>query len=360
MPQAQLIKQLIDANLPFATFRLPGKKQEIQIVAQNDQDVTMFDIEDIENQNGFVIAPFESTVTGKAWIIRPDIILHDKTTARAQKITLNHSFEDTSKISNLETSEEDYIHRVDYLINFLNVSSLEKIVFSRMINIPPFADFDAVDFFGALEKKYKEAYVYMFKLPDSGIWIGASPETLCHATEETVSTVALAGTRPTDDIIWTDKEINEQKIVQDFIHHILQENDIQNFVERGPVTIIAGTVVHLKTIFQIPADEANGKLGKLIRALHPTPAVCGLPKNQAFDLIKKVEKHERRFYTGFSGPWNLGEESHLFVNLRCAEIGAMGMNIYVGGGITLDSDAKDEWEETVRKSQTLLSVVEKL
>ena len=77
-------------------------------------------------------------------------------------------------------------------------------------------------------------------------------------------------------------------------------------------------------------------------------------------MIKKLEKHERRFYAGFSGPWNLGDKSHLFVNLRCAEMGDSGINVYVGGGITVDSNPEAEWEETVRKSQTLLHVVEKL
>ena len=359
MPQTQLIKQLIDANLPFAAFRLPGKKEEIQIIAQNDHSVEEMDISEIDMQKGFVCADFESTVSGKAWLIRPDIYIPDAQSVFNQLVDLNNKA-NSFKITNLETSNEDYVNRVEYLINFLNDSSLEKIVFSRMINMPPFPDFDAVEFFKALDRKYTDAYVYMFKLPNSGIWIGASPETLFHLTDEHLTTVALAGTRPTDDISWTDKEINEQKIVRDFIHGILAENNIQHFVERGPVTVIAGTVVHLKTIFQTPAAEVIGKSGKLIKALHPTPAICGLPKKQAFELIKKVEKHERRFYSGFSGPWNLGGNSHLFVNLRCAEIGKSGMNIYVGGGITVDSDPAAEWDETVRKSQTLLSVIEKL
>lgn len=359
MPQTQLIKQLIDANLPFAAFRLPGKKEEIQIVAQKDQKVEQIDISAIDKQKGFICAAFESTLSGKTWLIRPDIFIPDAQSIQNQELIQNKEINSVN-ISNLETSNEDYLHRVEYLINFLNDSSLEKIVFSRMINMPPFPDFDAVDFFNALNHKYKDAYIYMFKLPDSGIWIGASPETLYHLTDKHLTTVALAGTRPTDDISWTDKEITEQKIVRDFINGILEEHKIQHFIERGPVTIIAGTVVHLKTIFQVPAAEVIGKSGMLIKALHPTPAVCGLPKKQAFELINKIEKHERRFYSGFCGPWNLGDNSHLFVNLRCAEIGEAGMNLYVGGGITVDSDPDTEWDETVRKSQTLLSVIEKL
>lgn len=360
MPQSRLINQLLDANLPFAAFRLPGKKQEIQIVAQKDTDVELIDIENIDKQKGFIVTPFESTVTGKTWCIRPDILIKDTASAKAQKNIDSKSEKAIEKTGNLETTKDEYLQRIEYLMSYLRDSTLEKIVFSRMINIPPLPGFDPVEFFNQLEDRYTDAFIYMFKLPETGLWIGATPETLFHLTDDTVTTVALAGTRPTDDITWTDKEINEQKIVRDFIHGILKENEIDRFIERGPVTIIAGKVVHLKTIFQFPAELVKGKEGKLIRALHPTPAVCGLPKIQAYELIKKLERHERRFYAGFSGPWNLGEESHLFVNLRCAELGASGINVYVGGGITVDSVPEEEWVETDRKSQTLLSVVEKL
>ena len=359
MPQTKLINQLLGANLPFAAFRLPGKKQEIQIVAQKDHHVDLIDIEEVDKQRGFIIAPFDSTVTGKAWCIRPDIYVYNEESAKRQK-NIENQQDDDVKISNLETTKEEYLSRVEYLVEHLSDSLLKKVVFSRLINIPPLPGFDPVEFFTSLENKYTDAYVFFFKLPESGIWTGATPETLFHSTEDTVTTVALAGTRPTDDITWTDKEINEQQIVRDFVHGILSENNIDNYIERGPVTIIAGTVVHLKTIFQIPAEQVKGKAGKLIRALHPTPAVCGLPKLKAYDLIKKLEKHERRFYSGFSGPWNLGDESGLFVSLRCAEMGSSGINMYVGGGITVDSNPEAEWEETVRKSQTLLHVVEKL
>jgi len=351
---------LLDAGLPFAAFRLPGKREEIQVVAQKDANVAEVNIDDIAKHKGFVVAPFRSTVTGKAFVIRPDIFASDEKSTEKVKSFKSIKKQDDPKIANIETSEEDYLNRVEYLVDYLKNSSLKKIVFSRMINLPPFPDLEPADLFQALIDKYPEAFIYLFRLPDTGIWTGATPETLFHLDDDTATTVALAGTRPTDDITWTDKEINEQQIVRDFIHDVLYKNGVKKFVERGPVTIIAGPVVHLKTIFQIPSEAVKGKEGALINALHPTPAVCGLPKIPAYELIEKVEKHDRRFYSGFSGPWNLGGHNHLFVNLRCAEIGPSGMNIYVGGGITVDSDPKDEWEETVRKSQILLSVVEKL
>ncbi len=101
-------------------------------------------------------------------------------------------------------------------------------------------------------------------------------------------------------------------------------------------------------------------MGKLIAGLHPTPAVCGLPKADAFLLIQKAELHNRKYYTGFLGPWKMENESQLFVNLRCAELGTDKINIYVGGGLTEASNPEAEYQETVHKSKTLLSVIENL
>lgn len=146
----------------------------------------------------------------------------------------------------------------------------------------------------------------------------------------------------------------------DYIEEVLFNMDITEYGKTGPVTIKAGNVVHLKTQYNLSKKQTESKVGELIAGLHPTPAVCGLPRNKSYELIRKVEKHKRRFYSGFIGPWNLSGNSQLFVNLRCAEIYSDKLSLYVGGGLTAESKPEDEWEETVKKSQTLLSVVEKI
>jgi isochorismate synthase len=117
--------------------------------------------------------------------------------------------------------------------------------------------------------------------------------------------------------------------------------------------------VHLKTRYNLSLEELKGSTGELLAGLHPTPAVCGLPRNKAYDLIRKVEKHYRRFYTGFLGPWNLEGKSQLYVNLRCALLSAGKMSLFVGGGFTTESRPEAEWKETETKARALLSVVEK-
>ena len=121
-------------------------------------------------------------------------------------------------------------------------------------------------------------------------------------------------------------------------------------------------------------DEHENGLQKLIYTLHPTPAVCGLPKIEAMQFILDNESFNREFYTGFLGELNkevkvqprtgkLNIEnraftynkraSHLFVNLRCMQIKDNELKIYVGGGITKDSVSNKEWEETLTKSLLL-------
>ena len=104
-------------------------------------------------------------------------------------------------------------------------------------------------------------------------------------------------------------------------------------------------------------------LKTLIRALHPTPAVCGLPRGYAKKFILENEQYDRSFYTGFLGELNIKSDkkkvinSSLFVNLRCMNIDENRVSVFVGGGITKESIAKKEWEETVSKSKIMKRVL---
>ncbi len=91
--------------------------------------------------------------------------------------------------------------------------------------------------------------------------------------------------------------------------------------------------------------------------MHPTPAVAGYPKQKAIDFILENENYNREFYTGYFGFINKDKSSKLFVNLRCMQIEKKKLSVYVGGGITKDSNPLNEWQETEDKSKTLLSVL---
>jgi isochorismate synthase len=95
----------------------------------------------------------------------------------------------------------------------------------------------------------------------------------------------------------------------------------------------------------------------VIQLLHPTPAVCGLPKEQSKAFILENENYDRTFYTGFLGELNMENKTDLFVNLRCMEICESQANLFMGCGITKDSIPEKEWEESINKSFTMKRVL---
>jgi len=133
--------------------------------------------------------------------------------------------------------------------------------------------------------------------------------------------------------------------------------DIHQYKTIGPETLESGKVAHLKTSFFFPKEKVENQLGNFVAELHPTPAVCGLPKDLAHQYICENELYQRKYYTGYLGPWRLDGKVSLFVNLRCMEITSDEYILYAGGGITARSVPEKEWDETNQKAKTLLSVI---
>jgi len=356
---------LIKKGLPFAYYCLPNE-DESKLVFQKKYDLRKIDILNIEDTSGFVIADFNSAKTGMAYIIDPDFLLSEGESNNDAKEFLDSlpNKDDYHFSDNISITKSDYLDKAEYLINKLTEGELNKVVLSRVVQKTLKKKLNSGKLIKMIVNKYKEAFVFLFHLPEEGIWVGASPETLFKSVDENIFTTALAGTRLANENngnpSWTLKEKEEQHYVTLFIESLLSELGIVSYEQNGPINVIAGNLAHLETTFKIPAVEIKSKTGKLIAGLHPTPAVCGLPKADAYLLIQKAEQHQRRYYTGFLGPWKINDESQLFVNLRCAELDSNKINIYVGGGLTASSNPEAEYQETVHKSQTLLSVVENL
>ena len=96
---------------------------------------------------------------------------------------------------------------------------------------------------------------------------------------------------------------------------------------------------------------------RMIKNLHPTPAVGGIPKREGLDFISSNEKFKREYYSGYMGDVDLLGERNLYVNLRCAQLNKESISLYVGAGITAESDAELEWGETQNKAQTILQAL---
>jgi isochorismate synthase len=210
--------------------------------------------------------------------------------------------------------------------------------------------------FDDLNTAYTSTFNFIFSSAQTGTWVAASPELLLACSGTNLSTVSLAGTKPADGkSVWTAKEKKEQQYVTDFILQTLQNNNCVNISTDGSNTITAGPVDHLKTTISATASGATN-LSQVLADLHPTPATCGIPKDLALQNIIEIEEHDRKFYTGYVGLLN-NDRQTFFVNLRCMELGQKSALLYIGGGITADSIAGNEWEETERKAVTLTNVL---
>lgn len=354
----EIIRTLWSNGLPFVAYRLP-EQQEVVTFVQYSPEIEEFDIEDIESVSGFVIAPFESALKKRAFILKPDLILNSN--AHLDEVKKLPSIKDQTTpqmMHNHTSTKESYLVNASKVLEYLKNHKLQKLVLSRVIEKKLMKEFDPGLAFSILNERYSHSFNYVFHLPSIGSWLGATPEIFLRINDKEVQTVSLAGTKPADSIKWTLKERREQAIVTDFIAYQLERLGIMNYSIDGPETVLAGNVAHLSSAFLIPRCDIKDKAGKLINSLHPTPAVCGLPKKEAFEYILQLEDHKRKFYTGFLGPWQMNGHSDLFVNLRCAEFDSSKMHIFVGGGFTSSSVAESEWEETIHKSKTLLSVTE--
>jgi len=116
-------------------------------------------------------------------------------------------------------------------------------------------------------------------------------------------------------------------------------------------------LAELESCLRMYEDELENKFGACLQALHPTPSVGGLPKEAARQFILTKEKHDRAYYTGFLGPLNIQNKSHLFVNLRCLQLFNKQFVLYSGAGITAASIAENEWEETENKMMTMMNAM---
>lgn len=254
-------------------------------------------------------------------------------------------------------NKEEYLKQGEKLVAAIRNLGIQKTVLSR-IETQDFESEKALDLFYLLEKQYPTAFIYCFFDETLGTWLGASPEILFQKFGNSGFTVALAATKKvTDSSPWNQKETLEQAFVSDFILERLNQIEISDIEQTGPFEHQAGPVKHLKTDFSFSIDSHSSF--EIMEALHPTPAVSGLPQAISLELIDTLEKHQRELYAGFIG---LVEENQasVYVNLRCCQLSQRKIHLYLGGGYTKDSDPQHEWEETVNKSKTILDLVQKL
>lgn len=361
------IKKQYDSELPFVIYRKPHKEIIRGIVQKDDK----LYVSSKYTERGFVFAPFDTDLNGVLFPLE-NCDLHSGFYKQKSDLT------ESSKLSKLTPENEflksTHIALVNKGIESIKENKFKKVVLTRKeeVKVSNLSSSAAIiELFKNLLDKYPAAFIYCWYHPMVGLWLGATPESLFSLEKKTFRTMALAGTQKYEEdtkVVWSDKEKEEQSMVTDFLENTL-EKVVPILMISRPATVKAGNVLHLKTEVGGTINTRLCDIPCLIKKLHPTPAVCGLPKETSKTFIKENENYDREFYTGFLGEINFNDDTFndntkvsdsyadLYVNLRCIKIQKDIATLFVGGGITKDSDPEDEWNETVQKAGTMMEIL---
>lgn len=348
-------------NGAFALYRNPYANEYTFVRQTAGEPSALFSYEELAGRSGFVFAPFRISAECPLLLINPDIV-------ERRKVDAEVDFDES-----LFRRRDTAIERGRYGAVFarfherLEKGDFSKIVLSRCSEEEAFTPLDCKKLFMRACILYPRMFIALVSMPQCGTWLMATPEILLECHENRWHTMSLAGTMGIDDEVdtdahldvrrnsgdikeWNGKNVREQRYVSSYIKDCLSR--FSSFVdESGPYTVRAGLVKHLRSDFYF--DMPDGCIGDLIGSLHPTPAVCGMPKADTYSFICGNEAYERKYYSGFTGPLSFYGCTRLYVILRCMQVDNCKYRLYAGGGLLADSEEQEEWLETEAKMDTM-------
>ena len=355
----EVIDSLIAQDRTFAIWRTPGEDELHFMMQSSGSPRLLYNIKDLNERSGFVIAPFKVTNDRPIVLIEPDCLEIPYDMKFGESKATSTAEVDPKVLTTDEEDKAEYERHFSIFSDPLLKGSQDKLVLSRSKTLPKNASFSPGKTFVAAAKRYIYSNVYLLHTSATGTWMGGTPEILLSGENDQWHTVALAGTQAIQDgklpKSWDMKNWEEQQLVASYIRRQLASLEITP-EEKGPYTARAAEVFHLKSDFYFSMHDTN-RLGDLLELIHPTPAVCGLPKEDAYNFILANEGHDRSYYSGFIGCMDPKGKTDLYVNLRCMNILSDTFTLYAGGGLLAASQIEEEWQETVDKMETMRRLI---
>jgi len=264
-----------------------------------------------------------------------------------------------------EVDVDAYLAAVAAARDAVRAGELTKAVIARPIRVRSSEPIDVHAVLRRLRASFGSSYRYSL----DG-FIGASPELLVEVDDAIVRSHPLAGTAPRTgdvdndariaaDLIASTKNQVEHRVVIDVVHDTLLPWASYLDWEPEPSIVTVANVQHLGTRMEGMLSQPSPSVIDLVRALSPTPALGGHPRDAAIDLIQRVEGFERGRYGGAVGWVDATGNGTWAVAIRCAELSddRRSARLVAGGGIVADSDPHAELAETQAKFQAMLSAI---
>ncbi|MFC4358870.1 isochorismate synthase MenF [Halobium salinum] len=279
------------------------------------------------------------------------------------------------------TGLEEWREGVRAAIRRIRAGELRKVVLAQALRCDLAADLSVPDTLSRLGERYPDCHRFLVEptgptaagatncdSPERPAFFGATPEILVSRRGRTVHTGALAGTTgrgdtPAEDewlaeeLRTSEKDIHEHEIVADAIRDQLAP--LASSVSTGDRTVRRlATVQHLWT--PISAELADDEhVLSLVEALHPTPAVGGLPPEKALATIRDTEPFDRGWYASPVGWFDAAGNGSFAVALRSALATRRTATLFAGVGVVADSDPDREWDEVQLKYRPILDELER-
>ncbi|MGI9585664.1 MAG: isochorismate synthase, partial [Acidimicrobiia bacterium] len=260
----------------------------------------------------------------------------------------------------------EWAQSVTNAVKAISAGELEKVVLTRSVRVDSSEPVAILRVFRELVASYPECYNFAWKSGDS-VYMGASPELLARIDGGIFRSNPLAGSAPRgegdgadlrigQELVESGKNQEEHRIVVVDMHDRLDGLVEDLRIPDTPILKKLATVQHLSTDITGTVAPDTGLLDA-VAAVHPTPAVGGVPRDAAVRFIDDVEYRERGWYTGGIGYVTPAGEGAIAIGLRCGVVQGATTHLFAGAGIVADSQPSAELAETRLKLRPLLDIL---
>jgi len=264
----------------------------------------------------------------------------------------------------VETDLEAWEKTVEKALLEMERGGVSKVVLARVQSVSAEGGLDAVDVVANLWEENPTSHVFLFEPVPGHVLLGAAPETVATLEGGRFRATAVAGSAPrgetdreraslAEGLLASDKDRREHQICVDDMVRRISPLARKVVADGEPHVLTLHTIQHLETA--IEADLKKGQtVLSVLEALHPTPAVCGLPRDLALKFLNREEPFHRGWYAGPVG-WFDGQGNGVFVPALRSAVGHDDeWRLFAGAGIVVGSEPRQEWDETRIKFQPVL------
>ncbi|EFW92757.1 isochorismate synthase [Haladaptatus paucihalophilus DX253] len=265
------------------------------------------------------------------------------------------------------TARDEWCSQIRHATERIREGELKKVVIATALEVELAESVDVPDILERLRTSYPECYRFLIQPSSSGGFFGAPPERLVSLRGQTVETEALAGSIGRGETPEEDDELAAELAASEKVReeHELVAKTIREGLEPLASSVTVGdrrckrlsNIQHLQTPISAELDCDEHVLS-VVEALHPTPAVGGLPLADAMRTIRETERFDRGWYASPVGWFDADGDGEFAVGLRSGVAGDGRVTLFAGNGIVADSDPEAEWDEVQLKFLPILNELE--